>query len=43
MEEEVSDEHMRNSSGSMKMWPMVEPTALPQSGMRPFYMTNINF
>ena len=40
MEEEVSDEHMQNSCGSMKKWPMVEPTALPQSGMS-LYMTYI--
>ena len=42
MEEEVSDELMQKSSGNMKKWPMVEPTALPQSGI-PFYMTNTNF
>jgi hypothetical protein len=33
MEEEVSDEHMQNLSGSMKKWPTVEPTALSRSGM----------
>jgi hypothetical protein len=33
MEEEVSDEQMQSLSGSMKKWPTVEPTALPQSGM----------
>lgn len=32
MEEEVSGERMQNSSGIMSKWPVVEPSALPQSG-----------
>ena len=42
MEEEISAERMQISPGTMSKWPVVEPTALPQSGMS-FYLTYLSF